>query len=333
MTNDTSKITNTSTTNKNRPWIQTSRYEFETVCRSTLCPKEWLQVDKLYVCECCLKTTIHGTSARRHRTKCSQTRPPGCLIYSQNDVNLFEVLGWKAQTYCEDLCLIATLFIESKVEIKNVHRFRFYVLTVSHDDNQYHFAGFFSKLQFQERLNLSCLLILPPYRNRGFGSLMIHISYALSHLANIHTGTPERPLSTQGLLCYRKYWKSKIFDYLLTKTTDEQIAINDISKVTSISTCDVIETLAALNMIRMLEKDKLIIYRSQELLDEYEQKSKEINIRPDIINFDLKYLKVKATSITLPFENKCKKLKFDDDETAMTFLNYYPSSHIDQQLD
>ena len=158
-------------------------------------------------------------------------------------MSIFEVLGWKAQTYCEDLCLLATLFIESKVEIKNVHRFRFYVLTVSHDENQFHFAGFFSKLQFQERLNLSCLLILPPYRNRGFGSLMIHLSecgsllsyntvdrrhagYALSHLASIHTGTPERPLSTQGLLCYRKYWKSKIFDYLLTKTNDEQIVIN-----------------------------------------------------------------------------------------------------------
>jgi len=45
-------------------------------------------------------------------------------------------------------------------------------------------------------------------------------------LANTHTGTPERPLSTQGLLCYRKHWKSKIFDYLLTKTNDEQIAIS-----------------------------------------------------------------------------------------------------------
>ncbi len=110
------------------------------------------------------------------QTKCTQTRPPGCLIYTQKDVHIFEVLGWKAQTYCEDLCLLATLFIESKVEIKNVHRFRFYVLTVCYDNNQYHFAGFFSKLQFQERLNLSCLLILPPYRNRGFGSLMIHIS-------------------------------------------------------------------------------------------------------------------------------------------------------------
>jgi hypothetical protein len=53
----------------------------------------------------------------------------------------------------------------------------------------------------------------------------------LSHLANIHTGTPERPLSTQGFLCYRKYWKAKIFDYLLKKTNDEQIAINGLDLV------------------------------------------------------------------------------------------------------
>ncbi|CAF0819890.1 unnamed protein product [Adineta ricciae] len=333
MTNDTSKLNSTSANNKARPWIQTGRFEFETVCRSTLCPKEWLQVEKIHVCECCLKTTIHETSARRHRTKCTQTHPPGCVIYSQNDVNIFEVLGWKAQTYCEDLCLLATLFIESKVEIKNVHRFRFYVLAVSHSENQYHFAGFFSKLQFQERLNLSCLLILPPYRNRGFGSLMVHISYAFSHLANVHTGTPERPLSTQGLLCYRKYWKSKIFDYLLTKTNEDQLAINSISKATSISTCDIIETLASLNMIRMLEKDRLIIYRSQELLDEYVEKSRDAQVRPEVVTFDSKYFKIKSTSITLPFENKCKRLKFDDDETAMTFLNYYPSSKTDQQSD
>jgi hypothetical protein len=67
MTNDTSKTNNTSTTNKPRPWIQTGRYEFESVCRTTLCPKEWLQAERIYVCECCLKTTIHGISARRHR--------------------------------------------------------------------------------------------------------------------------------------------------------------------------------------------------------------------------------------------------------------------------
>lgn len=164
-------------------------------------------------------------------------------MYKQKDVEIYEVLGWKDQVYCEDLCLLATLFIESKVEIRNVHRFRFYVLIVRYDENNTHIAGFFSKLQFQERLNLSCLLILPPFRNRGFGSLLIHLSkfsssrinqnfidhfqgYALSRMANIHTGTPERPLSTQGYFCYRKYWKNKILEYLLTRTSDDQIAIN-----------------------------------------------------------------------------------------------------------
>ena len=103
-------------------------------------------------------------------------RPAGSLIYDQNDVQIYEVLGWKSPSFCENLCLLATLFIESKVEIKNVHRFRFYVLMVKYADGQSHIGGFFSKLQYQERLNLSCLLIFPPYRNRGFGSLMIEIS-------------------------------------------------------------------------------------------------------------------------------------------------------------
>ncbi len=61
-------------------------------------------------------------------------------------------------------------------------------------------------------------------------------------------------------------------------------------------------------------------------MDEYEQKSKESVVRPEIVNYDSKYLKIKPISVTLPFENRCKKLKFDDNETAMTFLNYYPSS-------
>ncbi len=61
-------------------------------------------------------------------------------------------------------------------------------------------------------------------------------------------------------------------------------------------------------------------------MDEYEQKSKEPDVRPDIAKYDSKYLKVKPISVTLPFENQCKRLKFHDNETAMTFLNYYPSS-------
>jgi hypothetical protein len=66
MTNEISK------TNLTRPWIETSRYEFETVYRSTLCPKEWFQVEKIHVCESCLKTTIQGSAARRHRVRLRQ---------------------------------------------------------------------------------------------------------------------------------------------------------------------------------------------------------------------------------------------------------------------
>lgn len=138
----------------------------------------------------------------------------------------------------------------------------------------------------------------------------------MSRLANIHNGTPERPLSTQGLLCYRKYWKTKIFEYLTTKINDEQISINDISQATSISTCDIIETLASLNMIRMLEKDKLIIYRSQEFLDEFRSKTQRTQMKSD-----RKCFKLKSDRVTLPFEKKCEKLQFKDDETIFTYLN------------
>lgn len=67
----------------------------------------------------------------------------------------------------------------------------------------------------------------------------------------------------------------------------------------------------------------------QELFDEYEQKSKEPDLRHDIVNFDPKCLMSKPVAITLPFENKSKRLKFDDNETVMTFLNYYPSPSAD----
>ena len=77
-------------------------------------------------------------------------------------------------------------------------------------------------------------------------------------------------------------------------------------------------------MIRMLEKDKLIIYRSQDLLSEYDQKLQTNGRRSDVIQYDSRCLKMKPAAVTLPYESTCKKLKFSDNETTMTFLNYYP---------
>lgn len=91
MTNDiSSKLPQSSTTTKPRPWIQTGRYEFETVCRTSLCPKEWLQAEKIYVCECCLKNTIQATAARRHRVGLS----PFFFVFSS-----FFILSFVDQMY------------------------------------------------------------------------------------------------------------------------------------------------------------------------------------------------------------------------------------------
>ncbi len=65
-------------------------------------------------------------------------------------------------------------------------------------------------------------------------------------------------------------------------------------------------------------------------MDEYVQKSRQLDTPSEIVKYDSKCLKVKPTSVTLPFENRSKKLKFDDNETAMTFLNYYPSTTSEQ---
>ncbi|CAF0731361.1 unnamed protein product [Didymodactylos carnosus] len=337
--NDDNKVIVSSNTKSIKlPWIQLGKYEFETLCKSSCC-KELLQADKIYICEFCLKWSLSFTCWRRHRSKCTQDRPPGRLIYSQSDVNVYEVEGWKYQTYCEDLCLMATFFIDSKkllkglcflikllfvlgkVETKNVHRFIFYVLTVKENDG-YHFSSYFSKIHLQERLNLSCLLVLPPYRRRGFGSLLISISYGLSKLVKHYSGTPERPLSSQGLLCYRKFWKAKIFQYLLSKTNSNDIVINDISQETSIATNDIIETLASLNMIKMLEKDRLIIIRPQDLFDEYINQIANSSLMQ--IQYDQKYLRLKQPSTSYPLSVSNRQTLITDDST-LSFLMYTTS--------
>lgn len=77
-------------------------------------------------------------------------------------------------------------------------------------------------------------------------------------------------------------------------------------------------------MIRMLEKEKLIIYRSQDLLDAHRERKRPIDPNSNYLQFDRKFLKIKSIQVNLAFENQCKKLKFDDNETALTFLNYRP---------
>ncbi|KAI1205019.1 uncharacterized protein F4807DRAFT_444800 [Annulohypoxylon truncatum] len=216
-------------------------------------PEEYSRNRVLYICEFCLKYMNSDYVAWRHKLKCPAKHPPGDEIYRHGSISFFEVDGRKNPVYCQNLCLLAKLFLGSKTLYYDVEPFLFYVLC-EYDDMGYHFVGYFSKeKRASSQNNVSCILTLPIHQRKGYGHLLIDFSYLLTKVEE-KTGSPEKPLSDMGLVSYRNYWRLIICKYLIDhmpeeKTQKKGLSIRQISDDTGMTPDDVISALEALRFL------------------------------------------------------------------------------------
>jgi histone acetyltransferase SAS3 len=103
-------------------------YEIETWYAAPY-PEEYSRNRVLYICEFCLKYMNSDYVAWRHKLKCPAKHPPGDEIYRSKSISVFEVDGRKNPVYCQNLCLLAKLFLGSKTLYYDVEPFLFYVMT------------------------------------------------------------------------------------------------------------------------------------------------------------------------------------------------------------
>ncbi|TVY85493.1 Histone acetyltransferase mst2 [Lachnellula suecica] len=206
-------------------------------------PEEYSRNQALFICEFCLKYMESATVAWRHKTKCPWKHPPGDEIYRDGNISMFEVDGRKQSLYCQNLCLLAKLFLGSKTLYYDVEPFLFYVLT-EYDELGYHFVGYFSKEKRPTSLNnVSCILVLPIFQRKGYGHLLIDFSYLLTRVER-KTGSPEKPLSDMGLVSYRNYWRLVLCHYLQGyKSGDEIPSVKRMSDDMGLTPDDVISAL------------------------------------------------------------------------------------------
>lgn len=227
-------------------------------------PDEYDQVDTLYVCEYCLKYMRHAHTYQRHRSECSCRRPPGVEIYRHDSVSVFEVDGKLARVYCQNLCLLAKLFLDHKTLYYDVDPFLFYVICHT-DEYGAHIVGYFSKEKVSD-YNLACILCFPQFQQCGYGKFIISTSYELTKREG-KTGSPEKPLSDLGKMAYRSYW-TYVLMHLLSTGEAKSLSIQSMSVKTGIKVEDIISTLQSLDMIKCW-KGQHVVHVKQEILKEY----------------------------------------------------------------
>ncbi|XP_035256337.1 histone acetyltransferase KAT6B-like isoform X1 [Anguilla anguilla] len=248
--------------------IQIGKYEIQTWYSSPY-PPEYSRLERLYLCEFCLKYIRSRNILHSHSKKCGWFHPPANEIYRKGDLSVFEVDGNASKIFCQNLCLLAKLFLDHKTLYYDVDPFLFYILT-KNDEKGCHLVGYFSKEKLcQQKYNVSCIMIMPQYQRQGFGRFLIDFSYLLSRREG-QPGSPEKPLSDLGRLSYWAYWRSVILEYL-HRCPARRVSIRAVSRATGMCPHDIASTLQQLGMVHTQE-GRLVIVRRDGLIRRHVEK-------------------------------------------------------------
>ncbi|KAI8853131.1 acyl-CoA N-acyltransferase [Chytridium lagenaria] len=114
-------------------------------------PEEYNRQENLYLCEFCMKYMKSAFVLERHMIKCPLKHPPGNEIYRDGNISIFEVDGRKNKIYCQNLCLLAKMFLDHK--------------TLYYDEKR---SATYN--------NVSCIVTLPVHQRKGYGNLLIDFS-------------------------------------------------------------------------------------------------------------------------------------------------------------
>lgn len=214
-------------------------------------------------------------------------------------LSVYEADGGKCKLYCQNLCLLAKLFLDHKTLYYDVEPFLFYILT-RNDKVGSRIVGYFSKEKHcTQKNNVSCIMILPQYQRYGYGRFLIEFSYLLSKQEN-SLGSPEKPLSDLGKISYTNFWKHTIIKVVKDRN---KVSIRELSNATYMTTNDILSALDSSRMIVKNEDRSYSIHIYKKDLEWAEQS--RLSVHPE----DLRWTKYLSHYL---------KKELDDDEDAVS---------------